>query len=29
MVIDFDDNGVSGATYPTNPNEGQSVYTKQ
>jgi hypothetical protein len=30
MVIDFEDNGAdSSTTYPSNPNEGQTVYTKQ
>jgi hypothetical protein len=30
LVIDFEDNGNESSTvYPTNPNEGQSVYTKQ
>lgn len=30
MVIDFEDNDIDSSTvYPTDPNEGQSVYTKQ
>jgi hypothetical protein len=30
LLIDFEDNGVSSSTnYPSNPNEGQSLYAKQ